>query len=56
MIHWVNIVDAQYNDTHAQLGQSSHEWGSPRCKYYGSVKHSDAAALISYYSRSTLKK
>ena len=33
----VQIVGAQYNGTHAQLGQHSQEWGPPECYYYGSV-------------------
>ena len=39
-------MGAQCNDTHAQHGQRPHEWGPPQCKYYGSVKHNDPAALI----------
>ena len=43
MIHRVYIVGAQSNHTHARHDQRPQEWGPPRCKYYGSVKHNDPA-------------
>ena len=38
-------MGAQCNDTNAQLCQPPQEWGPPRYKYYGSVKHNDLAAI-----------
>ena len=38
----LNIVGAQSN------GQSPQGWRPPQCKYHGSVKHNDPAALSKY--------
>ena len=44
----VNIVGAQRNHPHAQHAQRSQEWGPPKCKYYGSVKHNnDVVGILS---------
>ena len=38
-------MGAQCKGTHAQHGQRPHDWGPSQCKYYGSVKQNDPAAL-----------
>ena len=47
----VNIEAAQCSGTHALHDQRLQEWGSPQCKYYGSVKYGDPSPLNQSKSR-----